>query len=373
MGTTNTKHETRRYFIDFLIRSAIVCLLLPFTFTILAPLPPASSTSTTPALKADGSKSASSKSTKEKRRELEKSYKQAWQLIRDNTLFPHRLKNWDRWENKYAGKLKTPADLEKAIAAMLDSLGDQYTYFRNVVQNETFHERDEQKGVVSHKTLANNVGYIAISGFSSQNTADELENALKELQSSKGLIIDLRGNKGGYVEQAVECYGLLAEKGKFISIRGRQEGKKYYEDILLEKDGIKRTIDGAVSRESRRPNLSGEKSMLVLVDEETRSAAEMLAGALKDNKRAKVAGCRTYGKGLVQNTWDIEPSCSLRITIARYFLPSGKCINGEGIAPDINVKFEASKQSESDDALDLRSRQISEMENLLPDLIPNLL
>lgn len=369
----NKKHNVLRY------------LMLLLSFPLLTCMTVGPAVKPAVAKKADARIAPISQANNKKKSlkaELEHSYHEAWRLVRDNTLFPDRLKNWKRWEHKYDGKLNTGEDLENAVTAMLEEVSDQYTYFRNDDQTETVHTKDEQKGVVSYSRGPRNIGVISISSFSSCNTADELENALKNLQDVDGLVLDLRGNKGGYVEQAVEVYELLTDEGKFVSMKGRQDGKPYLEEIVLEKNGTRRTINGKSEFESRRANLAGKKPLIVLVDSNTRSAAEMLAGALRETNRARLAGCKTFGKGVVQNTWDLEPSCSIRITMARYYLPDGKCINGSGITPDINISFQqtaskeqpqAFKASRSKGKLAGSGTGISSVETILPDLIPNLM
>lgn len=363
---------------DFLRPFVVLLSLSTLLITILPSVQPASSSNPS------GDKHSAAKTKQQKlalKAELEHSYHEAWRLVRDNTLFPDRLKDWSKWEHKFHGKLKKEADLERAVNAMLEQVSDQYTYFRNDDQTETVHSKDEQQGVVSYSRGPRNIGLISISSFSSCNTADELENALRNLQDCDGLVIDLRGNKGGYVEQAVEVFELLTDEGKFTSMKGRQDGKPYQEEIILKKDGIYRTTNGKIEFENRRSNLAGKKALLVLVDSNTRSAAEMLAGALRQTNRARLAGCKTFGKGVVQNTWDLEPSCSIRITMARYFLPDGKCINGSGIKPDIDISFQPNANTqEAPHALKASSTKgkiagvnQSMMENMLPDLIPNLM
>ena len=364
-----SKREITRFFLFFGALLALTVSALPLQSSAESASEKMQATMT---VEKKTSSAASSSNQSPSIRVLEKSYRQAWKLVRDNTLFSNRLTHWEDWEHRFDGKLKTEDDLKNAIDKMVSAVGDQYTFFRNVVATTKHEERDEETGMVSHSRLSHNIGYIAIVGFSSTNTADELENALKKLKNSSGLIIDLRGNKGGYVEQAVEAYELLSDEGKFISIRGRQDGKKYLEDIDLEQDCLRRDLNGKVTVEERRENLAGKKPILVLVDKDTRSAAEMLAGALKDNHRAKLAGARTFGKGVVQNTWKLEPSCSIRITIAQYFLPSGKCINGLGLNPDISVKFPPDDESKALDANE-RTKHISELENALPSLIKSLI
>ena len=276
--------------------------------------------------------------------QLESSYHRAWELLEENTMFPDRLSDWKHWEHRYDGKLKNKKDLEEALTSMISSLSDEYTYFRNEEETQTCHKHDEDYSVVSACRLPQNVAYIAIHSFSSLHTANELESALQQIDSACGIILDLRGNRGGYVEQALLCYELLSNEGTFTSMKGREEGKPYSEMLVVEENFLKRVINGSIFWESRRKNLSGKAPLVVLVDVDTRSAAEMLAGALRDTRRAKLVGGKTFGKGVVQSSWNLEAGCSIKIAMARYFLPSGADINGTGIMPDFYIDFQGKEK-----------------------------
>lgn len=275
---------------------------------------------------------------------LEASYHRAWQLLEENTMYPERLKSWEQWEHRYDGKLKSRKDLEDALSSMIACLSDEYTYFRNEEETQTCHRHDDDYAVVSACRLPHNIAYIAIHSFSSLHTASELESALQQFDSPKGIILDLRGNRGGYVEQALLSFELLADEGTFVSMKGREEGKPYEEVLVLEDNFVKRVVNGSTFWESRKKNTCGNAPLVVLVDIDTRSAAEMLAGALRDVKRAKLVGGKTFGKGVVQSSWNLESGCSIKIAMARYFLPSGADINGIGIMPDYYVDFQGKEK-----------------------------
>lgn len=166
------------------------------------------------------------------------------------------------------------------------------------------------------------VGLIRITGFNKQ-TADATRNAITSLRRQLGdgllgYVIDLRSNPGGLLDQAIDVSDLFLERGEIVSQRGR--GK---ENVL---------------RYYARPgDATGGKPVIVLVDEGAASAAEIVAGALQDHRRALVIGKRTFGKGSVQSLIQLSPDTALRLTTARYYTPSGRSVQEAGIDPDIVV------------------------------------
>lgn len=164
-----------------------------------------------------------------------------------------------------------------------------------------------------------NIGYIQITSFISTSTPNEFLEALENTQNSKGLIVDLRGNTGGLLTNAIFIANIFIEKGKLVSIVGRN-GYRY--DVM-----------------AQDTNLDIEKPVIVLVNETSASASEILSGAMKDYHRAKIIGTKTYGKGMVQKIIPMPNETGLNLTIAKYLTPKGKDINKKGISPDVEVKF----------------------------------
>jgi carboxyl-terminal processing protease len=167
-----------------------------------------------------------------------------------------------------------------------------------------------------------NVGVVRIASFNRQ-TGEATRQAVTELSQKigpglAGFVIDLRSNPGGLLDQAIEVSDTFLERGEIVSQRGRTKGdiERYY---------------------ARADDLTGGKPVVVLVDEGSASAAEIVAGALQDQKRAIVLGQRTFGKGSVQTLIPLGPETGLRLTTARYYTPAGKSVQEAGIDPDIVV------------------------------------
>lgn len=147
-------------------------------------------------------------------------------------------------------------------------------------------------------------------------TRDEIVKAAGEHPEAKGLILDLRGSPGGRLAAAVEIADLFLDEGIVVSVRGRDENEITYYN----------SVDG---------DIAGGKPMAVLIDGGTASAAEVLAAALQEQSRAKVAGTRSFGKGTVQTLIRLPNGGTLSLSSAHFFTPSGRRIAGEGVLPDI--------------------------------------
>lgn len=267
----------------------------------------------------------------------EELYHTIWQLIQENSMHQEKLAEWATWENRFHGRLGTAGEYEHAIEQMIDSLQDEFTYFRNAASTRARELEYDQHNVVNAHMRPDNVAYIQIKSFTSRHTAEETEAALKMLSIANGYILDLRGNKGGSVDEAYRVFSLFVDKGLFCTMKGHLNGSTYSEVLNVTGTKMKTVINGTVSDKKRIANLTGSKPLLILVNNNTRSAAEMLAGALKEQRHARLLGTQTYGKGVVQNTWLLDDGTSVKVAIAFYYLPGGKCIHRVGITPDILV------------------------------------
>lgn len=195
---------------------------------------------------------------------------------------------------------------EKTKVALSIKRNGQEDVLSFMVTREVIHLKD-----VPYLTkLANDIGYIKLSHFS-RNAAKELSDAINELSktSLSGLILDLRGNPGGLLTSAVEVVDLFVKKGEVIvSTKGRND---------------KFNTDHTSSNEP----VYGEKPLVVIVDNVSASASEILAGAIQDLDRGVIAGNKTFGKGLVQTIFNPTKNTALKLTTAWYYTPSGRCID----------------------------------------------
>lgn len=175
---------------------------------------------------------------------------------------------------------------------------------------------------VKTKMLDNNIGYVRISQFD-DDTGTDFSRLTDNLiaDGAKSLIIDLRDNPGGVLTGVVNVADKLLGKGKIITIK--------------EKSG-KETVYNSDKNEVDLP-------MCVLINRNSASASEVLAGALKDHKKATLVGEKSFGKGIVQTIFDLSDKSALKITTAKYYTPNGTCIHGKGIQPDYKVELNADK------------------------------
>ncbi|MBO6203497.1 MAG: S41 family peptidase [Selenomonas sp.] len=163
-----------------------------------------------------------------------------------------------------------------------------------------------------------NLGYIRIASFG-ENTGDEFKEEYNKLKDSgmTGLILDLRQNPGGLITSCVEVADMLVPKGNIVSVVQRDGSRESYDSDLEE----------------------APYPLVVLIDGNSASASEILAGALQDREAATIVGTKSYGKGSVQVVVPLFHNDGLKLTIAKYYTPSGKCIDGIGIEPDITVNL----------------------------------
>ena len=178
----------------------------------------------------------------------------------------------------------------------------------------------EVRSVVSKK-IQNKVGYLRLRAFN-ENSGSQLKSEILEIEKNKkmiGYILDLRNNPGGLLSQAIKITDFFLDDGEIVSTNGRRsrENKKFFA-----KKGDK--ING--------------KPLIVLINNGSASAAEIVAGALQDQKRAVLLGETTYGKGSVQSIIPLKNKGAIRLTVSKYYLPSGKSISEVGVSPDIRVE-----------------------------------
>ena len=190
---------------------------------------------------------------------------------------------------------------------------------------------------VRSKVIDGDIGYIRLTSFN-ENSSDQFKEKIKDLKKNKDInsyILDLRNNPGGLLSQAIKITDFFLDNGEIVSTKGRKktESRKWYAN----KGDV---IEGS--------------TLVVLINYGSASASEIVAGALKDHKRAILVGENSYGKGSVQSIIPLKNNGAIRLTISKYYLPSGKSISEIGVSPDIKVEEKSENfkmNSENDNQL----------------------
>ena len=171
--------------------------------------------------------------------------------------------------------------------------------------------------------LEKNIGYLRLTSFN-ENSGKQIEREIKKLEKNKDVksyILDLRNNPGGLLSQAIKISDFFLDNGEIVSTKSRKpsENRKWF---------------------AKKGDLTNGKVLIVLINYGSASASEIVAGALKDHKRAILLGENSYGKGSVQSIIPLKNDGAIRLTVAKYYLPSGKSISEVGVRPDIEVNEE---------------------------------
>ncbi len=214
---------------------------------------------------------------------------------------------------------------------------------KNGTRPVTMKIRRDAIPLISVKSRELEPGYwwIRLTRFSG-HTSQELAEALSKARAKgalKGVVLDLRNNPGGLLDQSVEVADQFLKEGVIVSMRGRDASSERSFSAHAQPDDV-------------------DCPLVVLVNSGSASASEIVAGALRDQKRALIIGERTFGKGSVQNLIPLADGAGLKITVARYYTPSGKSIQAEGISPDFEVAWEAPRETEAEPALLLREKDL---------------
>ena len=173
---------------------------------------------------------------------------------------------------------------------------------------------------VKAELIEENIGYIRLTSFN-ENSGKQIEREIKNLEKDKNVksyILDLRNNPGGLLSQAIKISDFFLENGEIVSTKSRKdsENRKWF---------------------AKKGDITNGKTLLVLINYGSASASEIVAGALKDHKRAILLGENSYGKGSVQSIIPLKNKGAIRLTVAKYYLPSGKSISEVGVSPDIEI------------------------------------
>jgi carboxyl-terminal processing protease len=189
-----------------------------------------------------------------------------------------------------------------------------FTIIREIIQIQS----------VKSDLIEENIGYVRLTSFN-ENSAEQIKKKIKELEKNKKIkayILDLRNNPGGLLSQAIKISDFFLNDGEIVSTKSRQvsENRKWF---------------------ANQGDLTNGKSLIVLINYGSASASEIVAGALKNHKRAILLGENSYGKGSVQSIIPLKNNGAIRLTVAKYYLPSGESISEIGVSPDIEISEES--------------------------------
>ena len=232
--------------------------------------------------------------------------------------------------DEVAAHVRGQAGTDVVLTIMRDNTNQDITITRDNIKLKT----------VGHKMLDNNIGYIQIVSFS-EDTANEFNEAYNDLknQGMKALVLDLRNNPGGLLTTCVEIAKKLVPKGEIVSIVDKQGNKETYSSSLE----------------------APEYPLVVLINKNSASASEILSGAIQDTKAGTIIGNTSYGKGSVQTILPMFEDDAVKLTIAKYYTPSGRSIDGTGITPDIEINLDenATSDTQLDKALEVLKVQLN--------------
>ena len=191
---------------------------------------------------------------------------------------------------------------------------------------------------VRAELLKKNIGYIRLTSFN-ENSSEQIKNQIKKFEKNQNVssyILDLRNNPGGLLSQAIKVSDFFLNDGEIVSTKSRKasENRKWF---------------------AKKGDLINGKTLIILINYGSASASEIVAGALKDHKRAIILGENSYGKGSVQSIIPLKNKGAIRLTVAKYYLPSGKSISEVGVSPDIEINEESDEfriKTETDNQLD---------------------
>jgi len=205
------------------------------------------------------------------------------------------------------------SDIELTVRRRGEKKALTFTIVREII---------EIKSVKADK-LENSIGYIRLTSFN-ENSAKQIKDEIRKLENDreiKAYILDLRNNPGGLLSQAIKISDFFLDNGEIVSTKSRKssENRKWF---------------------ANKGDLTNGKSLIVLINYGSASASEIVAGALKDHKRAILLGENSYGKGSVQSIIPLKNKGAIRLTVAKYYLPSGKSISEVGVSPDIEIEEE---------------------------------
>lgn len=254
------------------------------------------------------------------------------------------------------GKETSDMSQMKAVDMMRGEPGSEVILTINRGDNEPFDveivRKDIEVPYVESEMKTEEIGYVSLAQFI-EEVGSKLETAVQELkdQGAKGIILDLRNNPGGLLNESVDVASVFLDKGRVVSIRQKNETER-------------------ILRVNKEIDADTEIPLIILINKGSASASEIVAGAMQDYNRAKIMGTTSFGKGVVQSVIPLKDGSAVSLTTARYYTPDGNYIHEKGIVPDIKVELDmeaveaAAENGETppDNQLD---QAVDEMENMI--------
>jgi C-terminal processing protease CtpA/Prc len=283
--------------------------------------------------------------TTERRVSPQELYHAAWRAARAAFYERSRLEDWAYWENRFDHLMRDDEDAYRYIGEMLASLRDNYTFLKTpqVVRQDDL-ELERAPSPVESRMLANGIGYLKIYTFNHSRFCDELFEALRRIEHARAFIVDLRGNKGGFIDAANNAISMFCDRARVMICEksvGYLDREGFYAEYFDGRDNLVGS-----KKWNRYRNVTGNKPIYVLIDETCASSTELFAGILADNDRVTLVGRQTYGKGISQYTHSLPNGCGLRITSGVILPPSRQWFGDDrqtyanGVRPHIWVNHD---------------------------------
>lgn len=238
---------------------------------------------------------------------------------------------------------KTISDVASLIRGELDTTVNIELMRKKQKFTKTIKREEIKIKNIKANVIDKNIGYIQIVSFISSDMTTEFVEALDKTQNCQGLILDLRGNSGGLMPNAVVIADMFLTQGHIVSIVDREKQKS------------------VIDAQSKPYAIN--KPLVILIDEGTASASEILSGALKDNHKAILVGKKTFGKGMIQKIYPLPNQTGMNLTIAKYLTPKGYDINQKGISPDYEINYT------EDDFIKDKDPQLDEAKKIIKKLV----
>jgi len=275
-------------------------------------------------------------------------YHRIWELANDNIFDVEKLAGWKRWKHRFDRQIRTHDDAVRFANQALATLGDRFNQVYSQEQDRQLYALIHNPYAVTVKELPGKIGYFHLQDFLPWNTSDQVDRALCQLKNCKALVMDLRGNGGGDLEQALNCLGLFLQEGTLVTFKTRiPRGSYITRKLSLTADSLI-TVEGdpasgqsnAAATQRRTPSRATalvNRRLVVLVDQHTASAAEMFVAAMQDNGFTIIGSC-TCGKGIGQRHFSLSEELglsrhqeiALQVTNCRYYSPSGNWLGDDG-------------------------------------------